>query len=213
MEHPAKWPDNAWVGVTAENQEQANKRVPHLMQTWAKTKFLSIEPMLGRIYLDQWWEWIDWIIVGGESGRKARPTDTRWVRDIRNQCIKYNIPFLFKQWGELKPKNQEHDNDYLLCAAGYEIETPYGPFYRQGNLSGRELDGRTWIETPLTTLCRPKAHAWEVLNKTTPSGKQLFGCSACGAESVGPGNVTFDPCPVLSQGAQPILLKYKEKNE
>ncbi len=62
--------------------------------------FVSIEPMLGPINLSAYANWLDWVIVGGESGTKARPMHPAWVRSIRDQCEAANIPFFFKQWGE-----------------------------------------------------------------------------------------------------------------
>lgn len=119
------FPPNVWLGVTAENQEQANKRIPILLQIPAAKRFVSIEPMLGAINLDRIQTSvqkidalssgayvpkkggalisiprIDWVICGGESGPKARPMHPDWVRSIRDQCQAAETPFFFKQWGE-----------------------------------------------------------------------------------------------------------------
>lgn len=96
------WPENVWMGVSVENADYTF-RIDHLRQTNASTKFVSIEPLLGPIpnlNLKN----IDWVIVGGESGPKARSMKPEWVIDIRNQCKKTNTPFFFKQWGGTNKK-------------------------------------------------------------------------------------------------------------
>lgn len=125
------WPlPNVWLGVTAENQEQADKRIPILLQTPAAVRFVSIEPMVGGVNLKHlrngdistsalsgnqtnmsvvlpWSDTnkLDWVIVGGESGPGARPMHPDWVRSLRDQCKAANVPFMFKQWGEYAPKD------------------------------------------------------------------------------------------------------------
>jgi len=92
------WPENIWMGVSVENQ-QAVTRIPSLVASPARLKFLSIEPLIGpidRLPL----RGIDWVIVGGESGPKARPLTKEWVEAIRNQCLRRRVPFFFKQWGK-----------------------------------------------------------------------------------------------------------------
>lgn len=88
---------NAWVGTTAGTQETANQRIPFLQQTPAAVRFLSCEPLLGRIDLDL--RGIHWVIAGGESGAGYRPVNPDWVRHIRDQCEDAGVPFFFKQWG------------------------------------------------------------------------------------------------------------------
>lgn len=113
------WPDNVWMGVSVENQKYTY-RIDHLRQTAAKTKFLSLEPLIGQLpnlNLKN----IDWVIVGGESGPKARPMKKEWVIEIRDQCLQANIPFFFKQWGGINKKK-----------------------------TGRLLQGRTWDQLPKT---------------------------------------------------------------
>jgi len=123
----AAWPKNYWLGTTVENQEQADKRIPILLSIPAKVRFLSVEPMLGPIdlspYLQSWhrsrcpWKsncnWagpecpqcghpsgkVDWVIVGGESGPKARPFNLDWARSIRDQCKASGTAFFMKQCG------------------------------------------------------------------------------------------------------------------
>jgi protein gp37 len=97
-----KWTSNIWMGVSVENQDMTF-RIQHLKRTPARIKFLSLEPLIGPlINLDlQGIDWVivDWVIVGGESGRNARKMEESWVMDIKNQCESANVPFFFKQWG------------------------------------------------------------------------------------------------------------------
>jgi protein gp37 len=95
-------PAHIWFGVSVEN-EQAVSRIRHLQAANATTRFLSIEPLIGPVgKLDL--KGIDWVIVGGESGPGARAMDPRWAISIRNQCLKVNVAFFFKQWGGRSPK-------------------------------------------------------------------------------------------------------------
>ncbi|NUQ38289.1 MAG: phage Gp37/Gp68 family protein [Caldilineales bacterium] len=112
------WPANVWMGVSVERQDYAF-RVDHLRATHAQVKFLSLEPLLGPLTLDL--RGIHWVIVGGESGPKARPVQEEWVQSIRRQCQRQRVPFFFKQWGGVRKKQH-----------------------------GRLLDGRTWDEMPLS---------------------------------------------------------------
>jgi protein gp37 len=97
-----EWTHNIWMGTTVENAKVTN-RITLLRQTGAKVKFLSCEPLLGalpNLNLKN----IDWIIVGGESGRTPRPIKQEWVEDIQQQCTKANVAFFFKQWGGTNKK-------------------------------------------------------------------------------------------------------------
>jgi protein gp37 len=107
---------NVWLGVSAEDQARANERIPDLLATPAAVRFVSAEPLLGPIYIPEYmpnplWNglssWkqpeIDWIIVGGESGPRARPMHPDWARSLRDQCAAAGVPFFFKQWGEWSP--------------------------------------------------------------------------------------------------------------
>jgi protein gp37 len=91
------WPGNVWIGVTVEDRE-AIARIVDLAQVPARVRFLSCEPLLeplGTLPLSS----VEWIIVGGESGPRARPMQPAWVEDILDQCRCANVPFFFKQWG------------------------------------------------------------------------------------------------------------------
>ena len=91
-------PPNAWMGVTVENIKHGLPRIDLLRKVNAPVRFLSIEPLLedlGTINLTG----VHWVIVGGESGPKARPMKAEWVDNIKKQCKEYHVPFFFKQWG------------------------------------------------------------------------------------------------------------------
>lgn len=112
------WPMNLWMGVSVESQD-VTWRIDHLRRIPASIRFLSIEPLLGPIpslRLDS----IDWVIVGGESGPKARPMKEDWVLEIKDQCRLNQVPFFFKQWGGVRKKT-----------------------------TGRRLEGRTWDDMPV----------------------------------------------------------------
>ena len=106
-----------WLGITVVNQDEADRDIPKLLAVPAAKRFLSIEPMLGPVDLNYVRQriqaqrsqlaraingetWLDWVIVGGESGHGARPMSPDWARSIRDQCEAAGVPFLFKQWGE-----------------------------------------------------------------------------------------------------------------
>jgi len=96
------WTPNIWMGVSVENQK-VETRIDFLRKTNAHIKFLSLEPLIGplqNLNLKN----IDWVIVGGESGRKPRPIKEKWVEEIRKQCEKFKVEFFFKQWGGTNKK-------------------------------------------------------------------------------------------------------------
>ncbi|MDW3208921.1 MAG: phage Gp37/Gp68 family protein [Reichenbachiella sp.] len=111
------WTSNIWMGVSVEDNLVLH-RIDHLRQIPAHVKFLSVEPLIGPVN-DLNLEGIDWVIVGGESGKTPRPMEKSWVLDIRDQCAAANVPFFFKQWGGTNKKK-----------------------------TGRLLDGRTYDEMP-----------------------------------------------------------------
>ncbi len=97
-----EWPHNLWMGVTVENNDVVN-RIDLLRQTGARVKFLSCEPLLTSLPAMNL-NGIDWVIVGGESGRTPRPIKEEWILDIREQCRNANVAFYFKQWGGTNKK-------------------------------------------------------------------------------------------------------------
>lgn len=133
---------NFWIGVTAENQQRADERIPILLQIPAAVRFVSIEPMLTEIDMRvvpcgscnhpgdvlHWpcpyckgrrFEWPDWVIAGGETGPAARPIHADWVRQLRDQCVAARVPFFFKGFGGARK-----------------------------NPLNRIIDGREWNEAP-----------------------------------------------------------------
>ncbi|MGE3333662.1 MAG: DUF5131 family protein [Rhodospirillaceae bacterium] len=196
---PANWENgypNVWLGVTVENQAEADRRLPHLKAIPAARHFLSIEPLLAPLTLEpeadssyqmlsKWygpngfdptgsqprllrmkgniWK-VDWVIVGGESGPKARPVHPDWIRALRDQCAAGKVPFFFKQWGEWRER--AHAGEELGLNLPEDLSTAwpdgtigngnstanggYGkPLFRFGKKkAGRILDGRTHNEFP-----------------------------------------------------------------
>jgi protein gp37 len=128
------WTENIWMGVSVEN-EKYSYRIAELSKTPAKTKFLSIEPLIGAVKTVNL-ENINWVIVGGESGHKARPLKKEWVDDIKAKCEAYNVPFFFKQWG--KPKFNANPEDPTIDAKH--------PDHAKG---GCELDGKIYRQMPV----------------------------------------------------------------
>jgi protein gp37 len=122
-------PEHVWFGVSVEN-EQATSRIMHLQKACVSVRFLSIEPLIapvGALSLGN----IHWVIVGGESGPRARPMKSEWAIDIRNQCVAAHVPFFFKQWGGRTPK------------AG-----------------GRVLDGEVWSQFPKRLAAANQLESW-----------------------------------------------------
>lgn len=109
-----EWPHNLWMGVTVEHKSLID-RIELLRQTGARVKFLSCEPLLSSLP-DLNLKGIDWVIVGGESGRTPRPIKEEWVIDIKEQCQTANVAFYFKQWGGTNKKK----NGRLLEGKRYD---------------------------------------------------------------------------------------------
>ncbi len=107
-------PRNVWIGITAENQEQADKRIPILLQIPTTVKFVSIEPMLSAVNIEKYLvsePKINWVICGGETGPGARPMHPGWVAELHDQCINAEVPFFFKQWGAWCPRSNGYTHD------------------------------------------------------------------------------------------------------
>jgi protein gp37 len=153
------WPTNVWIGITAENQERANERIPKLLEYPALIKFVSCEPLLGPVDLSQWLNQrnkkggsaeINWVIVGGESGINARPMLPSWGRFLRDQCSNAEVPFHFKQWGCWMPtKNGDSFRTRTIHIDAPDFEST--TFIWKGKKgAGRDLDGRIWDGIPTT---------------------------------------------------------------
>jgi protein gp37 len=99
---PDRWPANVWIGCTVENQDQARERLPHLLKVPSKVRFVSYEPALEAVDFAKWlWpvRFIDWLIVGGESGIGARPFNPAWAAQVVEQCKAAQTPVFVKQFG------------------------------------------------------------------------------------------------------------------
>lgn len=163
------WPlPNVWIGVSAENQETANERLPYLNMIPATVKFVSAEPLLGPIdfekALGDSLKWhagglkncISWVITGGESGPGARPVHPDWIISIRDQCAADYVPFFFKQWGNYLPHCQLEGYLPNLVKASAEVKfpSPHNPskmntYYRIGKTkAGNLLNGKQYLEFP-----------------------------------------------------------------
>lgn len=153
-----RWPlSNVWLGVSCENQKATDERIPDLLATPAAVRFISAEPLLGPIDLNEreliceTWRrgatigtYLDWVIVGGESGPRARPMQPDWARSLRDQCVAASVAFFFKQWGN-------HAPNWYTNEDGSKIEGSEWVERRPKKLAGRILDGRTWDEFPEVT--------------------------------------------------------------
>lgn len=160
------WPLlNLWLGVTAENQEMADKRIPILLQIPAAVRFVSMEPLLSEIKLSRHHQHcpehdfhsgfcsspcpslrsLDWVIVGGESGPGARPMKPEWLQKARDDCIAASVPFFFKQWGEwlgvwpIDPKPNAKERRWNGGISSYRVGKKN---------AGRLLGGREWNQMP-----------------------------------------------------------------
>jgi len=171
----ATWPlPNVWLGTSVEDQTTADARIPHLLATPAAVRFLSVEPMLGPVDLqdmqDGWFDGLrgfdargtgthfhglDLVIVGGESGPHARPMHPDWARSLRDQCNAAGVAFHFKQWGGWAPLRggdgtwpTDTETMIRLRPDGTRGDDGW-PMQRVGKKhAGRLLDGREWNEMP-----------------------------------------------------------------
>jgi protein gp37 len=144
----ADWPANVWLGTTVETQEYACERLPHLTAIPAAVRFISAEPLLGPIDIAPWASELDWVITGGESGPKARPSSPSWFRDLLNTCMAHDVAFHFKQWGDWAP-----GQGIPLAKARMETVADGTTMIRVGKKhAGRELDGETWDELPVAKM-------------------------------------------------------------
>jgi len=108
------WPDNAWIGVSVEDQAHAY-RAEIIKAIPAPVRFISMEPMLEKVKVNL--EGIDWVIAGGESGENYRFLPKDWVLDIQSQCREANVPFFFKQWSSFTSDALGHELNGEVCHA------------------------------------------------------------------------------------------------
>jgi protein gp37 len=166
---PGAWPVNVWVGTTVETQRWADVRLPLLIKVPAPVLFVSAEPLFSHLNLTDHLAYegspgVNWVIAGGESGGKARPSHPNWFRNLRDTCVALGVPFLFKQWGEwcasyqvpggavapgktamVDPEGGIHDLDEVrgLYPSGWAGVNRCGK-----KAAGWMLDGRTWDQIP-----------------------------------------------------------------
>jgi protein gp37 len=195
MEGQRWWPrtfHNIWLGVSIEDQRTADERIPQLLCTPAAVRFISYEPALGSVnlrhYLSPVYQvgrgdtvlvegrlpGLDWVIAGGESGPKGRPSHPDWFLSIRDQCTAAGVPFFFKQWGEWAEQDADkplqeigsdipdyesksstcdgfisRQGDFVTTMKHADPDTRYRGMVRIGKKrAGRLLDGREWNEFP-----------------------------------------------------------------
>lgn len=144
------WPENVWVGTTVETQARADERLPYLTNIPAPVRFVSAEPLFGPLNLRPHLggTGVNWVIAGGESGPKARPSHPQWFRDLRDDCASRSVPFLFKQWGEWAPTLPDPGNGRTVeWSSEWTEDGKY--LARVGKkAAGWVLDGRTHDEIP-----------------------------------------------------------------
>ncbi len=123
----ASWPlKNVWIGVSVEDQKRADERIPLLREIPAAIRFLSCEPLLDELDLDEHLEEVDWVIVGGESGPRARAMDLEWAREIVRCCARHSTPAFVKQLGR-RPYEEFWNEEYDLHETQwYEVEDAKG---------------------------------------------------------------------------------------
>ncbi|MGI5142595.1 DUF5131 family protein [Streptomyces sp. CA-106110] len=186
------WPPHVWIGVSAEDQERADQRIPILLQVKASVRFLSCEPLLEDLDLHpyltnrsagtnphpdapdgaavdgmervggQWVriESLHWVIAGGESGPRARPTHPNWLRSLRRQCAEAGTDFFLKQWGEWAPADgltarmRPQARRVLLRDQVDGLGQPVEMIRVGKKLAGALLDGRPHREIPPLTRTR-----------------------------------------------------------
>jgi protein gp37 len=169
-------PANIWLGVSVEDQQRANERIPQLIDIPAAVRFLSVEPLLGPVDLsfhlglaakhEDLRGALSWVIVGGESGAAARPMHRAWPETLRDQCVAADVAFFFKQWGEW------YSADFVEDGGRLWFPNPQGNSWTSKDLfhergiydrllddrtgavrvgkkkAGRFIDGRQWSEFP-----------------------------------------------------------------
>lgn len=178
---PGAWPVNVWVGTTVETQRWADERLDSLVGVPAPVRFVSCEPLFSDVDLLPWIadpNGVNWVIAGGESGGKARPSHPDWFRNLRDLCTNTGVPFLFKQWGEWAPAPWKVTRDREAEGATHGIRNDTGHYHELGHkpwslerndeapvfydgalvwagvkrvgkkAAGWELDGRTWDAIP-----------------------------------------------------------------
>lgn len=143
------WPRNVWAGTTVELQSRAEELMPHLAAIPAAVRFISAEPLLGPLDLKPWLGTsLHWVITGGESGPKARPASPTWFSEIHRQCMKAEVAFHFKQWGDWRP-GDGINLEIIRKRAKVATAADGTKMIRVGKkAAGRILEGAEWDELP-----------------------------------------------------------------
>jgi protein gp37 len=169
-------PANVWVGASVCDPD-GRDRIRELQDIPAKVRFLSCEPLLGKLHIAEELDeelqchprpTIDWVISGGESGPKARLMHPNWARYLRDQCTTAGVPFFFKQWGDWLPGEEHYQGPEWKFQDGGTIDSHWFPDFNDNprgwcvdhesatvwkrvgkKVAGRLLDGRTWDEFPM----------------------------------------------------------------
>jgi protein gp37 len=154
---------NVWLGCTVVNQAEADRDIPKLLAMSATVRFLSMEPLLGPVVLrSEWLAALDLVIVGGESGPRARPMHPDWPLSLRDQCVTAGVAFHFKQWGEWAPSSPEeaagNPRSGWRCLKGHPHVPAQAELYPEAGaafiehkgkkVAGRLLEGRVWDQMP-----------------------------------------------------------------
>lgn len=155
------WPlKNVWLGVSVENQKTVDERIPLLLQTPAAVHWISAEPLLSQINIEPYlgiededghdFPGLNWVVAGGESGPNARPSHPDWFRRLRDDCVSYNVPFFFKQWGEWIPAGQSISNPMWMPKdiPGFKFADGQNTMRLTRKLDSHTLDGEKWNEYP-----------------------------------------------------------------
>lgn len=184
------WPlPHVWLGVSVEDQQWADIRIPALLDTPAALRWISAEPLLGPLDLTQYLprrgdtEWarrLNWVVVGGESGPRARPMHPSWVRDIRDDLAHAAVPWLFKQWGAWQNGS----------APGVD-----GQREHVVAIDGRHEPSRDFFRTPVLTPLAHDVHAHRI---RTPVLMAKVGKAAAGRTLDGRTYDAFPPAPRVS---------------
>lgn len=163
------WPDWWAAGTTVEDQQRADERIPHLLRVPATVRFLSCEPLFEFVNMSAalytqppsgepdespeaggMWRGpaalgdagVRWVIAGGESGPKARPSHPLWFRSLRDQCLRTGVPFFFKQWGEWAPPEAFEDGGMV------------GPGWHEESREDGGLPRHYWPDAPIRETAR-----------------------------------------------------------
>jgi protein gp37 len=169
------WPANLWMGVSVESANYT-ARIDDLLYVPAAVRWLSIEPLLGSIP-NLSLEGIDWVVVGGESGPRARTMNVDWAREIRDQCLSARVPFFFKQFGHIRNNPDPGDDS---------IKRKNSPGKAKG---GRRLDGRLWDQMPQPKIRRPAIPVHELWAADLSQNKDAVRIFPAASLAEGPGSL------------------------